>query len=94
MALPAMARVTKLPLERLEALSLRSPVLAPGLEPFVRLGAIESIWRPPLAAALDAALARPAGPDLRARRGAERGGRTLADAVARRVAEEGGPDAP
>lgn len=86
MSLPAMARVTKLPLERLEELSRGSPVLAPGLESFVALGAIESVWEPPLAAALEAALARPAGPDLRAARGAERGGRTLALAVARRVA--------
>ena len=41
MSLPAMARVTKLPLERLEELSRGSPVLAPGLDSFVRLGAIE-----------------------------------------------------
>jgi malonate decarboxylase gamma subunit len=85
MALPAMARVTKIPLERLEALSARSPVLAPGLENFVRLGAIESVWRPPLADALAAALARPATSDRRAARGAERGGRTLAEPVARRI---------
>jgi malonate decarboxylase gamma subunit len=85
MALPAMARVTKIPLDRLEGLSRRSPVLAPGLDNFVRLGAIESVWRKPLADALLAALSRPAGPDLRAARGAERGGRTLADPVARRV---------
>jgi malonate decarboxylase gamma subunit len=89
MALPAMARVTKIPLERLEALSRASPVLAPGLDNYVRLGAIASIWRPPLAAALEAALARPAAPDARAALGAERGGRTLALDVARRVASGG-----
>jgi len=89
MALPAMARVTKIPVERLEALSKGSPVLAPGLENYVRLGAIASIWRPPLAAALEAALARPAEPDARAALGAQRGGRTLAAAVARRVASGG-----
>ncbi|HET8541272.1 MAG TPA: biotin-independent malonate decarboxylase subunit gamma [Anaeromyxobacter sp.] len=91
MSLPAMARVTKIPLERLEALSRGSPVLAPGLESYVRLGAIASVWRAPLAAALEAALARPAGPDARAALGAERGGRTLAREVARRVG--GGTDA-
>jgi biotin-independent malonate decarboxylase gamma subunit len=85
MALPAMARVTKIPLDRLEGLARDSPVLAPGLENYVRLGAIESVWRPPLSSALEAALARPAGPDARAARGAERGGRTLAHAVARIV---------
>jgi malonate decarboxylase gamma subunit len=89
MALPAMARVTKIPLERLEALSRASPVLAPGLENYVQLGAIASIWRPPLAAALEAALARPAAPDARAALGAERGGRALAREVARRVASGG-----
>ena len=90
MSLPAMARVTKLPLERLEALSRGSPVLAPGLDGFLRLGAIEEVWRPPLAAALAQALARPAGPDVRAQRGLARGGRVLAAAVADRVA--GGAD--
>jgi malonate decarboxylase beta subunit len=89
MSLPAMARVTKLPIERLEALSRTSPVFAPGLDPFLRLGAIEAVWRPPLDLALAAALARPAGPDARAERGLARGGRLLAAAVAARVA--GGP---
>ncbi len=89
MALPAMSRVTKIPLERLEKLSAASAVLAPGLENYVRLGAIASIWRPPLAAHLDAALARPAAPDSRAALGAERGGRALAAEVARRVATGG-----
>lgn len=85
MSLPAMARVTKLPLERLEELSRGSPVLAPGLDSFVRLGAIEPRWDPPLSRALAAALARSAGPDRRAERGLERGGRLLAVLVARRV---------
>jgi len=89
MNLPAMARVTKIPLERLEEASRASPVLAPGLEPYVRLGGVESVWRPPLAEALAAALARPAGPDRRAARGEERGGRLLARPVADRV--RGGP---
>ena len=86
MALPAMARVTKIPIERLEALSRGSPVLAPGLENYVRLGAIASVWRPPLSAALDAALARPTEPDARAALGLQRGGRVLALPVARAVA--------
>ncbi len=90
MALPAMARVTKLPIERLEALSRSMPILAPGLDGFLRLGAIDSVWRPPLDAALAAALARPAVPDPRARRGFARAGRLLAAAVADRV--EGGAD--
>ena len=90
MNLPAMARVTRIPLDRLEEVSRASPVLAPGLENYVRLGAVESIWRAPLDAALADALRRPAGPDLRAVRGLERGGRPLALGVALRVRGEGG----
>jgi len=91
MALPAMARVTKIPAERLEELSRTSPVLAPGLDGFLRLGAIGTVWRPPLDVALAAALARPREPDRRAERGLTRGGRLLAAAVADSVA--GGADA-
>jgi malonate decarboxylase beta subunit len=90
MSLPAMARVTKIPLARLEELSRTSPILAPGLEGFFRLGAIESVWQPPLHEPLAAALARDSGPDRRAERGLERGGRILAAPVAARVA--GGRD--
>jgi malonate decarboxylase gamma subunit len=86
MALTAMARVTKLPLERLEALSRGSAVLAPGLESFLRLGGVEDTWTPPLAPHLEAALARPAGADGRAETGRARGGRPLAAEVAGRVA--------
>jgi malonate decarboxylase gamma subunit len=89
MALPAMARVTKLPLERLEALSRTSPVLAPGLPQFVALGGVDEVWRPPLHLPLAAALTRPAGPDRRAALGAARGGRRLAVEVAERVARGG-----
>lgn len=90
MNLPAMARVTKLPLERLEALSRGSPVLTPGLEGFLRLGAIEAVWTTPLDAALAEALAPAPGPDPRAGRGLARGGRLLAAPIAARVA--GGAD--
>jgi malonate decarboxylase beta subunit len=91
MSLPAMARVTKLPIERLEELSRTSPVLAPGLDGFLRLGAIASVWDPPLHVALAAALAAQPGPDPRAERGRVRGGRLVAAEVAARV--EGGADA-
>ena len=92
MSLEAMSRVTKIPLERLEELSRGSAVLAQGLPSFLRLGAIESTWTSPLSAPLEAALARPAGPDVRALRGRERGGRVVAAAVADAVAG-GGPGA-
>jgi malonate decarboxylase gamma subunit len=82
MALPAMARVTRIPLERLEALTKGSSVLTPGLESFLRLGGVAGRWEAPLAPHLEAALARPAGPDRRGALGRERGGRPLAAEVA------------
>ena len=71
------------------AVANSSALLSPGLEPFVRLGAVEPPWTPPLAAALDEALSRPARPDRRAEEGLARGGRLLAARVAARVAGAG-----
>jgi malonate decarboxylase gamma subunit len=86
MDLRAMARVTKQPLEKLQALSKTSPVFAPGVENYVAMGAVESVWEGDLAAALVTALQAPVQGDVRRARGAERGGRSLAldvsDAVA------------
>lgn len=92
MSLAAMARVTKIPMERLTELSRSSTVLAPGLDSFVRLGAIDPPWTPPLAPLLEAALAGPAALDRRMEEGLARGGRLLAAQVAARVA--GGVGAP
>ena len=86
MDLRAMARVTKQPLEKLQALSLSSPVFAPGVDNYVRMGAVEAVWQGDLAAALAAALSEPQRLDLRRERGLERGGRLLAHHVARAVA--------
>ena len=85
MDLRAMARVTKQPLDKLQALSRSSPVFAPGVDNYVRMGAVESLWQDDLPAALQAALAAPAEGDQRSARGAERGGRTLARDVAAAV---------
>lgn len=86
MDLRAMARVTKQPLEKLQALSQSSPVFAPGVENYVAMGAVESVWNGDLAAHLLQALRATADGDRRAQRGAERGGRTLAARVAAQVA--------
>lgn len=86
MDLRAMTRVTKQPLEKLQALSLSSPVFAPGVDNYVRMGAVEAVWQGDLAAALAAALSEPQRLDLRRERGLERGGRLLAHDVARAVA--------
>jgi malonate decarboxylase gamma subunit len=91
MALAAMARVTKLPLERLEALSRGSAVLAPGLASFLRLGGVDQAWTGPVAPQLEAALARAPGVDRRDALGQERGGRPLAAQVAAAIARRGAP---
>ena len=85
MNLPAMARVTKIPLERLTELSATSPVFAPGVDNYLRMGAIEALWEGDLAACLAKALAAPASGDRRRAAGEERQGRTLARSVSDRV---------
>jgi malonate decarboxylase gamma subunit len=85
MNLPAMARVTKIPLERLTELSASSPVFAPGVENYRRMGAIAGLWDGDLATCLAEALAAPVDGDSRRELGEERGGRQLARKVADRV---------
>src|SRR5262249_20189395 len=52
MGLPAMARITRIPEERLRALSKESPVFAPGAINYVRMGAVDSLWNGDLAECL------------------------------------------
>ncbi|GAB2182098.1 biotin-independent malonate decarboxylase subunit gamma [Denitratisoma sp. agr-D3] len=87
MDLRAMARVTKIPLEKLETLAQESPVFAPGAENYWRMGALEAIWSEtdPWPQRLQEALAQQAGDDVRAARGLQRGGRLLAATVAERI---------
>lgn len=86
MDLKAMARVTKIPLERLVDLAAASPIFAPGAENYLRMGAIEAIWAAPSAALLEAALADQQAADSlvdeRMARGAARKGRRLAATTA------------
>lgn len=87
MDLRAMARVTKIPLERLEGLAKQSAVFAPGAENYVLLGGVheqwtkEQDWITALASALDQCSAS----DERAALGAQRGGRHLAALIAEKV---------
>jgi len=92
MDLPSMARVTKLPLEVLQAKAKATPVFAPGLENLAKTGAVHQTWDPaqPLADQLAVLLAAPAGEDVRDRLGRERGGRPKAAEIAARVIEEAG----
>lgn len=85
MRVPAMARVTKLSEELLESLSLTNPVFAPGVANYVAMGGVRALWEGDLAGGLRAALADRDVADMRAAEGAQRGGRRLADDVARRV---------
>jgi malonate decarboxylase gamma subunit len=85
MRIPAMARVTKLPEERLTALSLSNPVFAPGVQNYVAMGGVRALWQGDLQAALRDALANASTDDRRAQLGAERGGRRLAAEVIGRV---------
>jgi malonate decarboxylase gamma subunit len=86
MDLRAMARVTKQPLERLQALSRSSPVFAPGVENYAAMGAVSAIWNDRLADHLVAALKNSSVGDVRRTLGKERGYRKLAGDVAERVA--------
>jgi malonate decarboxylase gamma subunit len=85
MALPAMSRITGIPVERLEALCATSPIFGPGAAHYERLGAVEAIWRGDLARCLADALRSPGNADRRRILGAERGGRTAARDVVDRV---------
>ena len=90
MDLPSVARVTKLPIERLQELSKTTSVFAPGLDHMVQMGAVATVWDParPLDAQLEETLAAAPSEDVRDRTGAQRGGRTMAASVALRVVAE------
>lgn len=84
MDLKAMARITKIPYERLVDLAAESPVFAPGAENYLRMGAIQAIWQEPSAQLLEQAIAELQGDlqgarrDARSGSGLERGGRRVA----------------
>ncbi len=86
MDLRAMARITRIPYERLTALARSSPVFAPGADNYWRMGGIHALWTETEDwAAQLLALLQGGGEDERARLGAERGGRKLAASVAQEV---------
>ena len=60
MDLNAMARVTKISVERLQSLSQTSAIFAPGVENYYKMGAIKDIWTTPIASdVISDALGRP-----------------------------------
>lgn len=85
MALPAMSRITQIPLERLEELCRNSPIFGPGVKNYIALGAIEDVGDAQLSVEIERALNNYAIEDSRARLGSERGGRNLAYSVIQSV---------
>jgi len=85
MGLPAMARITKVPEERLTELAKDNPVFAPGPENYLRMGGLHGIWEDDLAGQLARALLDASAEDRRMALGQERGGRLLAQPVAEAV---------
>jgi malonate decarboxylase gamma subunit len=88
MGLPAMARITKVPLDRLIALAVDNPVFAPGAENYYRMGGVEGIWEGDLAAHLAKAISNVATIDRRSATGLARGGRQMALPVAQAIVLE------
>ncbi|HEY1059286.1 MAG TPA: biotin-independent malonate decarboxylase subunit gamma [Limnobacter sp.] len=90
MRIPAMSRVTKISEDRLVELSKDNPVFAPGVNNYVRMGGVQSLWTGDLKACLDeafqAAVNSNRQQDSRPLLGKERGGRTKAHDIAHAVA--------
>ena len=89
MGLPAMARITKVPEEKLTELAKDNPVFAPGPVNYLRMGGIHGIWESDLAAQLSKAFAECDAVDRRKELGLARGGRHFAQPVAEAVRSGG-----
>ena len=85
MGLPAMARITKVPEEKLIELAKSNPVFAPGAENYLNMGGVEEIWRGDLASCISRALQQADSIDHRSARGLERGGRKMSLPVTQAV---------
>ena len=87
MDLPSIARVTKLPQDKLKDMAKTTPVFAPGLDHLAQTGAVAEVWdaKAPLDEQLEASLARTEQQDVRDQLGAERKGRPMAAKVALQV---------
>lgn len=90
MDLPSVARVTKLPLEKLEAMAQSTPVFAPGIDNMVATGAIHVVLDPakPLDEQIHGLIEGMPPGDVRDRLGAERGGRPVARDIATAVTDQ------
>lgn len=90
MDLASIARVTKLPRDRLEEMAKSTPIFAPGIDHLAATGAVAEEWDDPASfpARLQALLDEPPAEDRRDAEGARRGGRGRAEAIAARVRSE------
>jgi malonate decarboxylase gamma subunit len=94
MGLAAMARITRVPEERLAELARDNPVFAPGPENYLVMGGLDGIWDGDLATRLEQALALPhGGGDERSALGLARGGRKAAQPVIDAIMSAGAGDA-
>ena len=85
MALPAMSRITQIPLEKLEELCNSSAIFAPGPENYYMLGAIEKIDDQSISSLLENAIGKNIVEDTRPQLGYERGGRTMAYSIVKSI---------
>ncbi|MGY2048370.1 biotin-independent malonate decarboxylase subunit gamma [Methylobacterium sp. JK268] len=90
MDLPSVARVTKLPLDTLEAMAKDTPVFAPGLDNMVQTGAVRAVLDParPLGPQVAALIDDLPAADDRDRLGHQRGGRPVAAEIAAQVVRD------
>ena len=89
MDLPSIARVTKLPEDKLAKMAKTTPVFAPGVGPLFETGAVTASWSAdqPFPDLLAAAVKSAEPKDVRDALGKQRGGRPMAAGVAARVVE-------
>ncbi len=81
MKLEAISRVTKMPLEKLQALAAKVSVFAPGSENFYKMGGIYEMWTDRFPEQLQRLLDDDDAQDLRTQLGLERGGRQVAQPI-------------
>jgi malonate decarboxylase gamma subunit len=81
MKLEAISRVTKMPLEKLQALAAKISVFAPGSENFYKMGGIYEMWTDQFPARLEHLMISDISKDLRVELGHERGGREAAQSI-------------
>jgi malonate decarboxylase gamma subunit len=81
MKLEAISRVTKMPLEKLQALATKVSVFAPGSENFYKMGGLYEMWTDQFPARLQHLMVSDISKDLRVQLGQQRGGRGAAQSI-------------